>query len=120
MLSRVWAFSVSFVADLWIVLARFLSAPFRERAAALTASSTSCAETLEYQISIVRISANRNIASRYADAEASEAACASAPVKPLFRAAIVKLAAMRFTSYSNGPGKRLVEVVEVEQQHPLR
>ena len=32
------------------------------------------------------------------------AARASALLKPLLRAAIVKLAAMRFTSYSNGPG----------------
>ena len=29
----------------------------------------------------------------------------SAGVKPLLRAAIVKLAAIRFRSYSNGPGK---------------
>ena len=34
----------------------------------------------------------------------SVAARASALVNPLLRAAIVKLAAMRFTSYSNGPG----------------
>ena len=34
----------------------------------------------------------------------SVAARASALVKPLLRAAIVKLAAIRFTSYSNGPG----------------
>ena len=33
---------------------------------------------------------------------------------------MVKLAAIRFTSYSNGPGQGLVEVVEVEQQSPLR
>ena len=63
-LSRVRAFSAVLVAVLWIVLACFLSAPFSERAAALTASSTSWAETFEYQISIVPISANRNIASR--------------------------------------------------------
>jgi hypothetical protein len=30
---------------------------------------------------------------------------ASAGVKPLLRAAIVKLAAIRFRSYSNGPGR---------------
>ncbi len=29
----------------------------------------------------------------------------SAVVRPLFRAAMVKLAAIRFTSYSNGPGR---------------
>ncbi len=32
------------------------------------------------------------------------AALVSAEVKPLLRAAMVKLAAMRFTSYSKGPG----------------
>ena len=64
MLSRVRAFSAGFVAVLWIVLASFLSAPFSERAAALMPSSMSCAETREYQISIVRISANIAIASR--------------------------------------------------------
>ena len=36
--------------------------------------------------------------------DSSVAARASDRVKPLLRAAIVKLAAMRFTSYSNGPG----------------
>ena len=36
--------------------------------------------------------------------DASVAARASALVKPLLRAAIVKLADMRFTSYSKGPG----------------
>ena len=103
-LSRVRALSAVFLAALWTVLACFLSAPFSELAAALMASSTSWAETRAYQMSIVRISANRAIASRYAVADASEAARASASVKPLFRAAIVKLAAMRLTSYSNGPG----------------
>ena len=36
--------------------------------------------------------------------DASVASRVSALVKPLLRAAIVKLADIRFTSYSNGPG----------------
>ena len=55
-------------------------------------------------MSSVPISAKLAIASRYAVTDASVAARASALVKPLLRAAIVKLAAMRFTSYSKGPG----------------
>ena len=55
-------------------------------------------------MSIVPICAKPAIASRYADTAAVVASRASALEKPLLRAAIVKLAAMRFTSYSNGPG----------------
>ena len=44
----------------------------------------------------------------------------SAFVNPLLRPAIVKLADIRFTSYSKGPGKVSVEVVQIEQQGPLR
>ena len=57
-----------------------------------------------YQMSIVPISANSAIAFRYAATVARVAARASALAKPLLRAAMVKLAASRFTSYSNGPG----------------
>jgi hypothetical protein len=39
------------------------------------------------------------------DFDASAAVRRTALVKPLWRAAIVKLAAIRFTSYSNGPGR---------------
>ena len=63
-LSRVRAFSAFLTAALWTALACFLPAPFTERAASLTASRTSCAETREYQIAIVPISANFNMASR--------------------------------------------------------
>ena len=55
-------------------------------------------------MSIVRICANSAIASRYAATDASVAARVSAAENPLFRPATVKLAAIRFTSYSNGPG----------------
>ena len=57
-----------------------------------------------YQISIVRICANSAIASRYADTDACVDARVSAFENPLLRAATAKLAAIRFTSYSNGPG----------------
>ena len=55
-------------------------------------------------MSSVPIAAESAIVSRYAFTDASVAVRASALVKPLLRAAIVKLAAKRFTSYSNGPG----------------
>ena len=42
---------------------------------------------------------------RYAATDASVDARVSAFENPLLRAAIVKLAAIRFTSYSNGPGR---------------
>ena len=58
----------------------------------------------EYQMSMTPICANSAMASRYARTTASVAARASALLKPLLRAAIVKLAARRSTSYSNGPG----------------
>jgi hypothetical protein len=86
------------------VEAVFLSAPLRFPAAASMASRSSCSDSFAYQTSSVRISANWAIASRYALADSRLAACSSALVKPLLRAAMVKLAAMRFTSYSNGPG----------------
>ena len=84
------------------------------------ACSSSSSDTCAYQISSVPISANRPSPPGTPVTEASVAARASAFVKPLLRAAIVKLAAMRLTSYSNGPGQRLVEVVQVEQQRSLR
>ena len=58
-----------------------------------------------YQRSMVRIWANWAIASRYARTEDSVASLRSAGVSPLFRAAMVKLAAIRLTSHSNGPGR---------------
>ena len=39
--------------------------------------------------------------------------------KPRSRPAIAKLAASRFTSHSHGPGQRLVEVVDVEDELAL-
>jgi hypothetical protein len=56
-------------------------------------------------MSIVRICANSAIAARYANTDARVDARESAVENPLLRAAIVKLAAIRFTSYSNGPGR---------------
>ena len=112
-LSRVCAFSRVFSAVFSALLAAFASClPFAfflaafvvsataPRTAFMTSSSARCA----YQMSIVRISANSAIACRYADTDASVDARASAGENPLLRAAIVKLAAIRFTSYSNGPG----------------
>ena len=55
-------------------------------------------------MSIVPISANSAMASRYAWTERPVATRASSLLKPLLRAATVKLAAIRLTSYSNGPG----------------
>ena len=85
-------------------LAAFFPGPPATRARSLMAPSSSCSERRAYQISSVPICAKPAIASRYARTDASVAAVVSAFVKPLFRPAIVKLADMRFTSYSNGPG----------------
>ena len=71
------------------------------RTAAISSSSSRWA----YQMSIVRMSAKPAIASLYAATDASVDARVSAFENPLLRAAIVKLAAIRFTSYSNGPGR---------------
>ena len=103
-LSRVRAFCACFRAFFSAVFAAFLSAPLAELVMAARAAIRSASERCAYQMSIVRISANPAIASRYAAAAASVASRACVSVKPLLRAAIVKLAAMRFTSYSNGPG----------------
>ncbi len=89
-----------FVAD----FSRVLSVPFNERVAVLMAFIRSASDRREYQMSIVVICANSAIRSRYDSTDRSVALRASAGVKPLLRAAIVKLAAMRFTSHSNGPG----------------
>ena len=51
---------------------------------------------------------------------ASSAARPSALVKPLLRAAIVKLAAMRFTSYSKGPGSVSSKSFRSNSELPLR
>src|SRR5204863_7397313 len=69
-----------------------------------TAFITSSSDRWAYQMSIVRMSANSAIACRYADTDARVDDRASDRENPLLRAAIVKLAAIRFTSYSNGPG----------------
>ena len=45
------------------------------------------------------------MASRYAFTEASVVVVTSAALNPLLRPAMVKLAAIRFTSYSKGPGR---------------
>ena len=55
-------------------------------------------------MSRVRICAKSAIALRYAATDLVVTSRASALPKPLLRAAMVKLAAIRFTSYSNGPG----------------
>ena len=73
-----------------------------------------------YQISIVPICANPAIASRYALTDASVQARVSALANPLLRAAIVKLAAIRFTSNSKLPRQRLVDLFTSEQHLPLR
>ena len=68
------------------------------------AARRSCSVRRAYQRSIVPIFANSAIDSRYARTDASVAAWISGLLKPLLRPATVKLADMRLTSYSNGPG----------------
>ena len=104
-LSRVCAFRACFSAVFAAVLPTFLlPARSTARAASLIPLMSSCSDKRAYQTSKVRISANSAICVRYAATDASVAARASDRLKPLLRAAIVKLAAIRFTSYSNGPG----------------
>ena len=55
-------------------------------------------------MSMTPIRAKSAMAMRYALTTVSVAARTSCLLKPLLRAAIVKLAASRSTSYSNGPG----------------
>ncbi len=71
----------------------------------LIAAMRSCSVSRAYQISMLRISANSIMASRYADTEFSVAEVTSDALNPLLRPAMAKLAAIRFTSYSNGPGR---------------
>ncbi len=99
------AFRAAFSAFFCAVVACFRSAPFAEPTAASIAPTRSCSDKCAYQMSIVCISANSAIDSRYALTDASVAARPSALLNPLLRAAMVKLAAMRFTSYSKGPGR---------------
>ncbi len=100
-----WALPASFSAPRSAVRATFF---FPARAIALVAAVIeairSASDMCVYQSSIVGILENSPMASRYAVTEASVEFRASALLKPLLRAAIVKLAAMRLTSYSKGPG----------------
>ena len=50
----------------------------------------------------------------------ARSAPAPSPRKPLSRAAISMLTASRLTSHSHGPGQRLIEIVDIEHQAPLR
>ena len=87
------------------------SAPFCSLAARLpfatlfAACKISSADRCECHTSIVRICAKSRIDVRYAFTDLMVTAPASLLEKPLLRAAIVKLAAMRLTSYSKGPGR---------------
>ena len=103
-LSRVRAFAAIALARFSPFFASFFGFPLPVFPRFLIAASSSCSDRCAYQTSIVPISANPAIASRYARTDSSVAARVSALAKPLLRPAIVKLAAMRFTSYSNGPG----------------
>jgi hypothetical protein len=58
-----------------------------------------------YQMSSVRIAANSAIPNRYALTDSTVTARASTAGEAVVAAAIVKLTAIRFRSYSNGPGR---------------
>ena len=79
-------------------------------------STSMCA----YQTSRLRAAANSCIRSRYsATQDRDDRPGGPRREKPRSRPAISKLAASRLTSHSHGPGKRLVEVVHVEEQAAL-
>ena len=105
-LSRVWALATFCFAVFSMPWASFLRAlPFWVATASSMVSISCSSDRRAYQMSRVPICANSAIASRYARTAVSVASRVSSLVNALFRAAMVKLAAMRLTSYSNGPGR---------------
>ena len=103
-LSRVRAFAATLWASFFAVFTCFLSTS-SECAAVLMAAAMSCCDNRAYQTSVVDMPAKSAIAVRYAATDVSVASRISDFPKPLLRPAIVKLAAIRFTSYSKGPGR---------------
>ena len=109
-----WAFFAkrfcSFLASLAAVLS--LRVPFdlvflavaSSAVACCTACSRSSSERCAYHTSNVFILENSVIASRYEFTQERVISFATGFVKSLLYAAIVRLAASRFTSYSKGPG----------------
>ena len=89
-------------------------------AVAFSASKSLLTSMWAYQTSRLRAAANCCIRARYSATPAMTISRRSAGVNPRSRPAISKLAASRLTSHSHGPGSRLVEVVDVEHQLPLR
>ena len=71
-------------------------------------------------MSMTPIWANSAMAMRYALTTVSVAARTSFLLKPLLRPAIVKLAASRSTSYSNGPGSVSSKSLRSKQKLALR
>jgi hypothetical protein len=94
MLSFVWTLATS-------VWKRFICLGDAVAPSCLSIAATS---RRVYQTSMLRISANRAIASRYSRAAASTTERQTASSKPRSRPATATLAASRFTSHSNGPG----------------
>ena len=80
---------------------------------------SSCSDKWAYQMSIVRISANSAIASRYAATDASVAARASALREPVVARRDREARRHPLHVVLERPGQRLVEVVQVEHQRPL-
>jgi hypothetical protein len=74
-------------------------------AAAPQRSATADTSIFVYQTSRLPSSARRRIASLYSCAIAATIARRTRPLKPLSRPATEKLAASRFTSHSQGPGR---------------
>ena len=99
-------------------IARF-SAFFPARPDVRMFASSSSESMWAYQMSSKPIVANPAIACRYAVVASSVAAHALALLKPSVRAQIVKLAASRSRRTRMGR-QGLIEVVDVEQQLPLR
>ena len=93
---------------------------------ALTCSRSSSAQLRRRRprvpdVEVAHARRSRRIALAVRRARPSRTPCAAAcAAKPRSRPATAKLAASRLTSHSNGPGKRLVEVVEVEDERRAR
>ena len=115
------AFMLSFVrplatfASIRFMFAFMSFAPAWRRISAISSSTS----IREYQSGRFPIAENVRMLSRYERPTSRLIASRCFSSKPRSRPATAKLATSRLTSHSNGPGKRLVEVVEAEDELPI-
>ncbi len=116
------AFMLSFVRPLATFASIRFSSPscvLRAQPAAGSRAISSSMSIREYQSGRLPIAENVRMLSRYERPTSRLIAARCFSSKPRSRPATAKLATSRLTSHSNGPGKRLVEVVEAEDDLPV-